>query len=47
METNMWYLDNEASNHMIEDQAKFKDLDEELIGNIKFSDWSIVLIQGK
>ena len=47
VEINMWYLDNGASNHMTGDQTKFKDLDEKLIGNAKFGDGSIVLIQGK
>jgi len=41
----MWYLDNRASNHMIEDRAKFKELDEKLIKNVKFGDGSIILIQ--
>ena len=43
----MWYLDNGANNHMIEDRTKFKALDEKLIGNVIFSDGSIVPIQGK
>ena len=47
IETNMWYLDNGASNHMIGDQTKFKELDEKLIGNVKFGDGSIVPIQDK
>ena len=28
VETNMWYLDNGASNHMTKNQTKFKELDE-------------------
>ena len=47
VETNMWYLDNGARNHMTGDRTKFKDLDEKLIGNEKFGDGSIVLIQSK
>ena len=46
VETNMWYLENGASNHMTGDQTKFKELDEKLIGNVKFGDGSIVPIQG-
>ena len=47
VETNMWYLDNGASNHMTGDRTKFKELDEKLIENVKFGNGSIVLIQGK
>ena len=47
VETNMWYLDNGVSNHMTGDQAKFKELDEKFIGNVKLCDGSIVPIQGK
>ena len=43
----MWYLDNEANNHMTGDQAKFKEFDEKLIGNVNFGDRSIILIQGR
>ena len=45
METNMWYLDNKASNHMIEDLANFKELLEKFIRNMKFCKRSIVPIQ--
>ena len=49
VETNMWYFGNEASNHMIGDRTKFKELDKKLIGNVKFGDGSrsILSIQGK
>ena len=47
IETNIWYLDNVASNHMIGDRAKFKEFDEKFIRNVKLYDESIVLIQGK
>ena len=43
----MWYLDNGESNHMTGDRTKFKQLDEKLIGNVKFDNWSIVPNQGK
>ena len=43
----MWYLGNRASNHMIGDRAKFKELDEKFIGNMKLCDESIVPSQGK
>ena len=42
METNMWYLNNGANNHMTEDRAKFKELDKKHIGNVKFDNVSIV-----
>ena len=47
VETNIWYLDNRASNHMTGDRTKFKELDEKLIGNVKFGDGSIESIQVK
>ena len=47
VETNTWYLDNRASNHMTGDRTKYKELDEKLIGNVKFSNGSIVPIHGK
>ena len=47
MKTNMWYLENGASNHITEDRAKFKELDEKFSGNVKLCDGSIVPIQGK
>ena len=47
VETNMWFLDNRASNHITRDWKKFKELDEKLTKNVKFGDGSIVLIQGK
>ena len=46
-ETSMWYLDNGASNHSTGDRAKFKELDEKLIGNMKLGDGSILSIQDK
>ena len=34
VETNMWYLNNGASNHMTVDRTKFKVLDAKLIENV-------------
>ena len=43
VETNMWILDNGASNHMTEDRTKFKEFDEKFVRNVKICDESIVL----
>lgn len=43
----LWYLDNGASNHMTGDKTKFISLDEKLTGEVKFGDGSIVSIKGK
>lgn len=45
--SNLWYLDNGASNHMTGQRSKFKDLDENVTGQVKFGDGSIVHIKGK
>ena len=45
--TNMWYLDIGVSNHMAEDRAKLRELNEKFIGNMKFYNGSIVTIQDK
>lgn len=42
VETNMWYFDNRASSHMTRDWVKFKELDENLIGSVKFDNRSIL-----
>ncbi|KAL8099867.1 hypothetical protein AgCh_032209 [Apium graveolens] len=47
VESNLWYLDNGASSHMIGEQAKFASLDLRVIGQVKFGDGSIVQIEGK
>lgn len=45
--TNMWYLDNGASNHMTGFREKFTDLDETVTGVVHFGDGSTVKIEGK
>ncbi|KAL8145756.1 hypothetical protein AgCh_003778 [Apium graveolens] len=47
IESNLWYLDNGASNHMIGHRSKFSELDEKVTGQVKFGDGSIVHIKGK
>jgi len=44
---NMWYLDNEANNHICEDKDKFIELDEVIRGNVTFTNHSKVVIKGK
>ncbi|KAL8132353.1 hypothetical protein AgCh_008011 [Apium graveolens] len=46
-ETNIWYLDNGASNHMTGDRSKLKELDIGLAGKVRFGDGSTVEIKGK
>lgn len=46
-ESNLWYLDNGASNHMTAEKSKFIELKEEVKGQVKFGDGSTVSIQGK
>lgn len=46
-ESQVWYLDNGASNHMTGQRGKFKELDERVIGEVKFGDGSKVSIEGK
>ena len=46
-ESNLWYLDNGASNHMTGQRSKFNVLDESITGRVKFGDGSTVEIKGK
>lgn len=46
-ESNLWYMNNSASNHMTEQKSKFAELDEGLTGQVKFGDGSTVKIEGK
>lgn len=45
--SNVWYLDNGASNHMTGFREKFTDLDETITGVVHFGDNSTVKIEGK
>lgn len=47
VDSNLWYLDNSASNHMTGQRSKFADLDENITGQVKFGDGSVVHIKGK
>ena len=41
-----WYLDSGANNHMTGSKASFSELDDDVIGTVKFGDGSSVAIQG-
>ncbi|KAL8127504.1 hypothetical protein AgCh_014421 [Apium graveolens] len=45
-DSNIWYLDNGASNHMTGLRGKFKELDEGVNGQVMFGDGSTIKIQG-
>lgn len=45
--SNVWYLDNGASNHMSGDRSYFTTLDETITGKVKFDDDSRIDIKGK
>lgn len=47
MESNLWYLDNGASNHMTGQFSKFNELDTKVTGEVMFGDGSLVQIKGK
>lgn len=44
---NLWYLDNEASNHMTCFKFKFTELNEKVTGQVHFGDGPSVKIEGK
>lgn len=46
-ESNVWYLDNGASNHMTGFKTKFIELDESITDEVRFGDGSAVKIEGK
>ncbi|KAL8107151.1 hypothetical protein AgCh_023813 [Apium graveolens] len=46
-ESQVWYLDNGASNHMTGQRGKFKELDERVSGKVKIGDGSTVCIMRK
>ena len=46
-DSNVWYLDNGASNHMTGSRSKFRDLDDKVTGCVRFGDGSTVEIKGK
>ena len=47
VETNMWYLDKGATDHMTKDRAQCKELHEKFIRNMKVYNGSILPIQDK
>lgn len=47
VESNLWYLDNDAKNHMMGHRLRFIELDEGIICKVKFGDGSTVNIEGK
>lgn len=46
-DSELWYLDNCASNHMTGQKSKFSTLDSKVTGQVRFGDRSIVNIEGK
>ncbi|XP_024990750.1 uncharacterized protein LOC112525040 [Cynara cardunculus var. scolymus] len=47
VESNVWFLDNGASNHMMGDCLKFHELDEMISDQVRFRDGLTVTIMGK
>lgn len=45
--SNIWYLDNAASNHITGARSKFTELDESISGQVRSGDGSVVEIKGK
>ena len=45
--SNIWYLDNGASNHMSGNRSFFSELDEKITGKVRFGDDSRIDIRGK
>ncbi|XP_074323652.1 uncharacterized protein LOC141660556 [Apium graveolens] len=45
VKSSIWYLDNGASNHITGDKSKFKELNKEITGQVKFGDGSMVKIE--
>ncbi|KAL8117920.1 hypothetical protein AgCh_015707 [Apium graveolens] len=45
--SNLWYLDNGARNQMTGQRSKFHKLDENVTGQVKFGDGSVVHIKGR
>lgn len=45
--SNVWYFDNGAINHMSGRRSKFKDLNEQVTGQVKFGDGSMMNIKGR
>ncbi|XP_022024788.1 uncharacterized protein LOC110925125 [Helianthus annuus] len=45
--SNVWYLDNRASNHMTRNKSFFSELNERITGRVRFGDGSCVGIGGK
>lgn len=46
-EDTIWYLDNDATNHMTGDQRYFSKLDNTITGKVRFGDDSRIGIKGK
>lgn len=46
-EDTIWYLDNDASNHMTGDRRYFSKLDNTITGKVRFGDDSRIGIKGK